>query len=116
MSNKTIKIYTSAPVRSHYYTLLPIGLYCNREIQTASRGSVVIFQDSWNMEKRILKRSCKVKVNSEVFTFLVKSLYRGFNTKDGLFGRWEAECEIQGIGKNAFSREEVLLIEVEDIK
>lgn len=115
MKTKTIKILATPPNKEHCYVILPIGLYCNRELQNAKEGDELVFQDSWSREKRKFIRSCKVKVNSEVFTFLIKSLIRDWHDKDTVFKRWEAECQIQGIGKNAFSKEEVLLIEVEDI-
>lgn len=116
MVNKPFQINAIAPKVSKPYAVLPFGLYCNRELQNAQIGDVVEFCVDWRRDKRRLVRKCKVEVQSSVFTFLMKSLYGERMTWVELSKRWRAECIVKGLGRDAFSEKECLLIEVEEIK
>lgn len=91
---------------------LPIGMYCNKQIQKAETDSVVEFRDAWKREKRVLVRKCKVNINSSVFDFLLKSIYGANMRWEDLRRRWEAWAIVEGIGKDGFSDSEVLLLEL----
>ncbi len=116
MAKKPILLRCIAPKAVKPYTLLPWGLYCNRELQSARNGDILEFQTDWRIDRRRLVRKCKVEVNSGVFTFLLKSLYGERTRWEDVRKRWEAECIIEGLGRDAFSETEVMLIEVEEIK
>lgn len=91
---------------------LPIGMYCNKQIQKAEPDSVVEFRDGWQRTKAVLVRKCKVNVNSSVFTFLLQSIYGANMRWEDLRKRWEAWAVVEGIGKDGFSDTECLLIQV----
>lgn len=110
-----IDILADSTRKGHKYILIPFGMYCNRDIQKAKQGDEIDLQCGWERKRMILMHSCRIKVNSEIFTFMCKSLYRGFNTASALFANWEAQCISEGLGKHAFSHEEVILIEVKEI-
>ncbi len=93
---------------------LPIGMYCNRQIQKAENDSIVEFRDGWQRTKAVLVRKCKVNVNSSVFTFLLQSIYGANMRLEDLRKRWEAWAVVEGIGKDGFSDTEVLLLELKD--
>jgi len=93
---------------------VPIGMYCNKQLQKAEPDSVVEFRDGWRREKRVLVRKCRVPVNSSVFDFLLKSIYGANMRWEDLRRRWEAWAVVEGIGKDGFSDNEVLLLEVKD--
>ncbi len=93
---------------------LPIGMYCNKQIQKAENDSVVEFRDGWQRTKVVLVRKCKVNVNSSVFTFLLQSIYGANMRWEDLRKRWEAWAVVEGIGKDGFSDTEVLLLELKD--
>lgn len=116
MANNPIQINAVVPKDAKPYAILPIGLYCNRELQNARIGSILEFCVDWRRDKRRLARKCNVEVQSSIFTFLIKSLYGERMTWASLSERWRAECIIDGLGRNAFSETEVMLIEVEEIK
>lgn len=109
--SKLIQINAEPPREGKPFAMLPIGLYCNKELQKAEDGCVVEFCDAWKREKRALVRKCRVSVNSGVFTFLLQSIYGGIRWED-LRRRWEAWAVVEGIGKDGFSDREVMLIEV----
>ena len=115
MANKPIQISAVAPKEAKPYAMLPIGLYCNKELQNAKIGDVVEFSVDWRRDKRRLVRKCKVVVQSSTFTFLMKSLYGERMTWAELSERWRAECIVAGLGRDAFSEAEVMMIEVEGI-
>lgn len=116
MANKPFQINAVAPKDVRPYSLLPFGLYCNRALQNARIGDIVEFCVDWRRDKRRLVRKCKVAVQSSVFTFLMKSLYGERMTWAELSERWRAECIVEGLGRDAFSETEVMLIEVEGIE
>ena len=116
MANKAIQINAVAPKDAKPYAILPVGLYCNRELQNARIGDVVEFCVDWRRDKRRLVRKCKVVVRSSTFTFLMKSLYGERMTWKELSERWRAECVVAGLGSDAFSETEAMLIEVEKIE
>jgi len=100
--------------RNTTMVFVPIGMYCNKQLQKAEPDSVVEFRDGWQREKRVLVRKCKVNVNSSVFDFLLKSIYGATMRWEDLRRRWEAWAVVEGIGKDGFSDSEVLLLEVQD--
>lgn len=116
MANKPIQVNAVAPKDVKPYAILPIGLYCNRELQNAKIGSILEFCVDWRRDKRLLVRKCKVEVQSSTFTFLMKSLYGEHMTWAMISERWRAECIVEGLGRDAFSETEVMLIEVEKTK
>ncbi len=93
---------------------LPIGMYCNKQLQKAEPDSVVEFRDGWQRDKHVLVRKCKVNVNSSVFDFLLKSIYGANMRWEDLRKRWEAWAVVEGFGKDGFSDSEVLLLELKD--
>ena len=97
------------------FALLPIGMYCNKAIQTAPIGSIIEFQTDWRKDKATLVRKCKIPVNSSVFTFMAKSIYGDFTTIKSLLERWEAQSVIEGYGRDGVDKEFALLIEVKMI-
>lgn len=97
------------------FAIIPIGMYLNRPLQGAAPNSEICFWQDWRHDKRVLVRKCKIAVNSPVFTFLAKSIYGERMTITKLFEQWEAECINEGIGSAGFSRDEALVVEVENI-
>lgn len=92
----------------------PIGLYCNARLQKAREGQQIIFQQEWRREKRYIKQIKKVRINTPEFTFLFRMAYGNRLTLQELFKRWEAWAVVEGYGRNGFSREQCLAIEVSE--
>lgn len=109
--SKVIKLLNT-PVPKGKYALVPFGLYLNKALQKAESGTLLEFQTSWRRDTRVLVRKCRVPVNSSMFTFMCKSLYGEGMSWASLSKQWRAESIIEGLGKDAFSDSEVLLIEV----
>lgn len=115
MAKRAIKILHPIPkATSSALVLLPIGKYCNQELQSAERGDMVEFWQDWRHEKRVLVRKCKVCVKSSVFSFLVQSIYGRLRTID-MLKRWEQFAIESGLGKEGFNRDECILIEVREL-
>lgn len=109
---KKIKIMQSCPKPLNVgFAIVPIGLYCNRELQNATINSVVEFQTSWRKDKRVITNICRFRINSPEFTFMLRSIYGENMTIAKLMERWEAWAVVEGIGKEGFSRDEALLLE-----
>lgn len=98
------------------FALLPIGMYCNKALQSAPIGSVIEFQTDWRKDKATLIRKCKIPVNSSVFTFMAKSIYGEYMRIKDLLERWESHAVIEGYGRDGVDREFALLIEVKIIE
>lgn len=98
--------------RDSRFALLPIGMYCNKAIQTAPIGSIIEFCTDWRRDKATLIRKCKIPVNSPVFTFLAKSIYGEYTRIKDLLERWENLSIIEGYGRGGVDKEFALLIEV----
>lgn len=92
----------------------PIGMYINNKLLDAKEDTLLDFNDGWRKERKVLVRKCKIAVNSSLFDFLFKSIYGKDVNLEQFFERWEADCIVNGLGKGAFSRDEVLLLEVRD--
>lgn len=93
------------------YIIIPYGRYCNAKVEGANVGDVVEFREAWRKTLGIVVRKCKVKVNSGVFGFLLKSIYGEAATWERLRSDWQALCVNEGLGSEAFSDKEALLIE-----
>lgn len=95
--------------------LLPIGLYCNVEIQKAKLGSVLDFWQEWRHEEATLVYRRVINVGSAEFTDWLELLYGKNMTVERLLSRWEAQCITEGIGRDGYDKERALLIGVKVI-
>lgn len=113
---RPIKIQCAAPKsRNVAQVPIPVGLYCNKSIQTAKIGDVVQFHCEWRKDKRVITNICRFRINSPEFTFMLRSIYGENMTISKLIERWEAWAVVEGIGKSGFSREQCMVIEVSEI-
>lgn len=112
---KKIKIMQSCPKPLNVgFAIVPIGLYCNRELQNATINSVVEFQTSWRKDKRVITNICRFRINSPEFTFMLRSIYGENMTIAKLMEKWEAWAVVEGIGKEGFDREQCIIVEVSE--
>lgn len=110
--SRPIKIQHPTPKPStRGMAIIPVGLYCNRELQNATINSVVEFQTSWRKDKRVITNICRFRINSPEFTFMLRSIYGENMTIAKLMEKWEAWAVVEGIGKEGFSREYALIVE-----
>lgn len=108
---KPIKCQICKVAPQSQYIFIPYGRYCNAKVESANVGDVIEFREAWRKTLGIVVRKCKVSVNSGVFGFLLKSIYGEAATWEGLRADWTALCVNEGLGSEAFSVKEVLLIE-----
>lgn len=114
---RPIKIQHPTPqTRSVAQVALPIGLYCNKPLQTAKIGDVVQFQCDWRKDKRVITSICRFRINSPEFTFMLRSIYGEGMTIARLMERWEAWAIVEGIGKSGFSHDEAIIVEVSNLE
>ena len=114
---KKIKIMQSCPKPLNVgFAIVPIGLYCNRELQNATINSVVEFQTSWRKDKRVITNICRFRINSPEFTFMLRSIYGENMTIARLMERWEAWAIVEGIGANGFDHENCIILEVSNLE
>lgn len=110
---RPIKIHQLAPKEAQTsLCIVPYGRYLNVQLQKASAGAIVDFIVDWRKDRFILIRKAKVAVNTSCFTLLLKSIYGEDATWQKLSEEWRANCIIDGLGKDAFSDSDVLLLEV----
>lgn len=108
--SKVIKLLNS-PVPKGKLALVPIGMYLNTPLQKAKPGAVIEFQSAWRKDKRVLLQKVAVKINSSIFSFMARSIYGQDVRMADIIEQWRANCIIEGLGKDAFG-DECLLIEV----
>ena len=112
---KKIKIMQSCPKPLNVgFAIVPIGLYCNRELQNATINSVVEFQTSWRKDKRVITNICRFRINSPEFTFMLRSIYGENMTIAKLMEKWEAWAIVEGIGAAGIDHENCIIIEVSE--
>lgn len=112
---RPIKIQHPTPqTRSVAQAVLPIGMYCNKPLQTAKIGDVVQFHCEWRKDKRVITNICRFRINSPEFTFMLRSIYGENMTIAKLFERWEAWAVVEGIGKDGIDKEQCIIVEVSD--
>ncbi len=114
---RPIKIQHPTPKPStRGMAIIPVGLYCNKPLQTAKIGDEVIFQCEWRKDKRIIINICRFRINSPEFTFMLRSIYGENMTIAKLMERWEAWAVVEGIGREGIDKEQCIIVEVEPIK
>lgn len=112
---KPIKIQCAAPKsRSVAQVPIPVGLYCNKALQTAKIGDCVQFQCEWRNDKRVITNICRFRINSPEFTFMLRSIYGEGMTITKLMERWEAWAVVEGIGAAGIDHENCIIVEVTD--
>lgn len=110
---RPIKIHQLAPKEAQTrLVIVPYGMYLNKALQRCQNGSILEFVVDWRRDKFILIRKAKVAVNTSCFTLLLKSIYGEDATWQSVSEMWRAQCIIDGLGKDAFSDSDVLLLEV----
>ena len=113
---RPIKIQHPTPKeRSVAQVALPIGMYCNKPLQTAKIGEVVQFQCEWRKDKRVITNICRFRINSPEFTCMLRSIYGENMTIAELRAKWEAWAVVEGIGKDGIDKEQCIIVEVEPI-
>lgn len=108
--SKVIKLLNT-PVPKGNMALVPVGMYLNVALQKAKPNAVIEFQSAWRKDKRALRQKVAVKINSPIFTFAMRAIYGSEVRMADIIEQWRANCIIEGLGKDAFS-DECLLIEV----
>ncbi len=108
--SKVIKLLNTSVPKGNL-ALIPVGLYLNQSLQKAKPGAVLSFEVAWRKDKRVLRQKVTVKINSPIFTFAMRAIYGQDARMADIIEQWRANCIIEGLGKNAFS-DECLLIEV----
>lgn len=115
--SRPIKIQHPTPKPStRGMAIIPVGLYCNKALQTAKIGDEVIFQCEWRKDKCIITNICRSRINSPEFTFMLRSIYGENMTIAKLIERWEAWAIVEGIGKEGIDKEQCVIVEVEPIE
>ena len=110
---RPLKIYQLAPKEMQTrFALAPYGRYLNKELQRASAGALLDFIVDWRKDRFVLIRKAKLAVNSSVFSLLLKSIYGEDATWQKLSEEWKARCIVEGLGKDAFDPENVLLLSI----
>lgn len=108
--SKVIKLLNT-PVPKGNLAVVPIGMYLNQSLQKAKPNAVIEFQAAWRKDKRVLLQKVAVKIASPIFTFAMRAIYGADVRMADIIEQWRANCIIEGLGKDAFG-DECLLIEV----
>lgn len=107
-----VKVYNvrhATPLVDRGLILLPIGVYYNREIQTARVGEFILLMGETKPRK--MRQICKLPLDSPVATFMCRYLYRA--KLKTVINRWRLNAFFDGYNKTAVSSYECLMIEYE---
>lgn len=114
---KKFKIFAFTPQEEERYAIIPCGLYFNKGISHAQKGDMIVFCDGYRQTKKILTDKCTLSVNSPLFTFMLRSLYRGRNKiPENYFSHWDSVALIEDFGKCAVSHQSAVLIKFKEIE
>lgn len=112
---RPIKIQHPTPKPStRGMAIIPVGLYCNKALQTAKIGDEVIFHCEWRKDKRVITNICRFRINSPEFTFMLRSIYGENMTIAKLMEKWEAWAVVEGIGAAGIDHESCIILEVSE--
>lgn len=113
--SRPIKIQHPTPKPStRGMAIIPVGLYCNKALQTAKIGDVVQFQCEWRKDKRIITNICRFRINTPEFTFMLRSIYGENMSIAKLMEKWEAWAVVEGIGSAGIDHESCIIVEVKE--
>lgn len=114
--SRPIKIQHPTPKADKPYAIVPVGLYCNKPLQTAKIGDAVQFECEWRKERRVIANICRFRINSPEFSFMLRSIYGENMTIAKLMERWEAWAVVEGIGRDGIDRSQCLIVEVKPVE
>ena len=113
--SRPIKIQHPTPKeRSVAQVPIPVGLYCNKALQTAKIGDVVQFHCEERKDKRVITNICRFRINSPEFTFMLRSIYGENMTIARLMEKWEAWAVVEWIGSAGIDHESCIIVEVSE--
>lgn len=114
---RPIKIQHPTPKPStRGMAIIPVGLYCNKALQTAKIGDEVQFHCEWRKDKRVITNICRFRINSPEFTFMLRSIYGESMTIAKLMEKWEAWAVVEGIGAAGIDHENCIILEVSNLE
>lgn len=90
--------------------LAPIGMYVNARLAKAGHDDLITFTDIGRRWKLVCVRTYKMRVKSAEFTFWSKFFFGEQVDWPWFADKWTALCVNEGLGKDAFSNDEVLCI------
>lgn len=103
------KICKVSPRRDR--AMLPLGAYCNRGLDALRRGDTLTLNEGWRRHKVTVEGTCRVPVASPYFTFELRSMFGERFSWGDLQDEWDALCVIEGLGREAYDRRSVMLVE-----
>lgn len=112
---KSVEIFANISGLEHKYLIVPFGVYLHKDIHEVRKGDMICCNEGWRVVKMEYLGGAVMKIKSPVFIFMLKSLYGENATVGGFFRYWSAICTTQGYGKNGFSRDEAMLVEVREL-
>lgn len=111
---KRIVLRTFAPEACRIMCIAPIGQFCNVDLQKAKYGDTIWIDAEGRVLKYKLLRKCLFRTESKEFWFTFFSVYGERFSLEDFFARWERDNVLNGLGRGAFSRDEVLFLELSD--
>lgn len=112
---KSVEIFANISGSEHKYMIVPFGVYLHKGIHEVRKGDIICCNEGWRVVKMEYLGGAVIKIKSPVFMFMLKSLYGENATVNRFFSYWSAICTTEGYGKNGFSRDEVMLVEVREL-
>lgn len=110
MAKRPIKpLCADAPKRG--LSLVPCGLFLNKNMEKAKAGDVLVLGEARRKVKRVLVRKCKVRLDTSIGCFIVRHIYGDKAQVGDIMERWKAECVVEGYGNNAIG--DVWLLETQ---
>lgn len=107
-----IDINQAPPTSRKPFVIVPIGMFCNVELQNAVKGTEINFWQGTHCKMMILVDKVTIAIKTPLFSFLVRSLYGKEMSIRELIEQWEIQCIEDGLGIKGFDHEKALLIEV----
>lgn len=92
---------------------LPLGMYCNASLADARPGDTLRFRSAWRSRRARIVQLWRCTIGSPEFSFLLRLAYGPAMTAARLLQRWEALAVVEGLGAEGFSRQECLVVQLE---
>lgn len=98
--------------------LVPQGLYVNKKLDKAEKGTLLIFQDTWRKTHALLASKCRINLNTAAGSFVIRYAFPNKTLAD-LTAEWDAVCLNEGYmtansKSKAYSLDNVLLFHVRE--
>lgn len=94
--------------------LVPQGLYVNKRMDKIEQDALLTFVDTWRKVNVVYVSKCRLDLNTSIGAFIIRYAFGEDASIETLTEVWDEVCESEGYGVDAYTTDNVWLIDTRE--